>query len=225
MAKKFSYLILILSILFLTIIIFLIKESEFTSTTVKDITVTSCSFFTLILAILLYDRFDYRKVVFQRKLEVVLNLLVDLKSFTFYAKYINTDYEYNIGFEIERVSLKKKFNSEHLDKIISFNENYHKRLYEKISLYITNPFLPKKIGESLKFLYMRNNHSINHIPDFEVIRLFFNDELPINLETLWYIESSNTITLKSYIENYIICLDIIENWINEHSNIKADLNI
>lgn len=225
MAKKFSYLILILSILFLTIIIFLIKESEFTTTIVKDITVTSCSFFTLILAILLYDRFDYRKVVFQRKLEVVLNLLVDLKSFTFYAKYTISNYDYNIGFEIERVSLKKQLNSDHLDKIISFNENYHKRLYDKISFYITNPFLPKKIGDSLQFLYMRNNHSINHISDFEVIRLFFNDELPFDLDTLWYIESSNTITLKSYIENYIICLNIIENWINEHSNIKADLNI
>lgn len=225
MAKKFSYLILILSILFLTIIIFLIKESEFTTTTVKDITVTSCSFFTLILAILLYDRFDYRKVVFQRKLEVVLNLLVDLKSFTFYAKYTISNYDYNIGFEIERVSLKKQLNSDHLDKIISFNENYHKRLYEKISFYITNPFLPKKIGDSLQFLYMRNNYSINHIHDFEVIRLFFNDELPFDLDILWYIESSNTITLKSYIENYIICLNIIENWINEHSNIKADLNI
>lgn len=225
MAKKFSYIIFILSILFLSIIIFLIKESEFTTTAVKDITITSCSFFTLVLAILLYDRFDYRKVVFQRKLEVVLNLLVDLKSFTFYAKYTNANYDYNLGFEIERVSLKKQLNSDHLDKIISFNENYHKRLYEKISSYITNPFLPKKIGQSLQFLYMRNNHSINHIPNFEVIRLFFNDELPINLDTLWYIESSNTITLKSYIENYIICLDIIENWINEHSNIKADLNI
>jgi hypothetical protein len=225
MAKKFSYIIFILSILFLSIIIFLIKESEFTTTAVKDITITSCSFFTLVLAILLYDRFDYRKVVFQRKIEVILNLLVDLKSFTFYAKYTNANYDYNLEFEIERISLKKQLNSDHLDKIISFNENYHKRLYEKISPYTTNPFLPKKIGQSLQFLYMRNNHSINHIPNFEVIRLFFNDELPINLDTLWYIESSNTITLKSYIENYIICLDIIENWINEHSNIKADLNI
>ncbi len=72
---------------------------------------------------------------------------------------------------------------------------------------------------------MRNNHSINHIQDAEVIRLFFSDELPFNLDTLWYIESSNTITLKSYIQNYISCLDIIENWINDHSNIKADLNI
>ena len=225
MAKKFSYLIIILSTLFLSIIIFIIKESEFTTTTVKDVTITSCSFFTLILAILLYDRFDYRKVVFQKKLEVVLNLLVDLKSFTFHAKYTNANYDYNIGFKIERSSLKKQLNSDHLDKIISFNENYHKRLYEKISPYVNNPFLPKKIAESLQFLYMLNNHSINHIPNFEVIRLFFNDELPINLDGLWHIESSNSITLKSYVENYILCLNIIENWINEHSNIKADLNI
>ncbi|MFH6996537.1 hypothetical protein ACHRVZ_01320 [Flavobacterium sp. FlaQc-57] len=225
MSKIFSYIIFVISILFLIIIIFLIKESEFSTTTIKDIAVISCSFSTLILAVLLYDRFDYRKVIFQRKLEVVLKLLVDLKSFTFYANYTNSDYNYNVGFDIERLSLKKQLNSNHLEKIISFNDNYHKRLYEKISSYITNPFLPKKIGESLQFLYMRNNHSINHIADFEVIRLFFNDELPINLDTSWYIESSNTITLKSYLQNYITCLDIIENWINEHSNIKADLNI
>jgi hypothetical protein len=225
MAKRFSYLIIILSVLFLTIIIFLIKESQFNTTTVKDITITSCSFFTLVLAILLYDRFDYRKVVFQKKLDIVLKLLVDLKSFTFYGKYVNANYDFNIGFEIERNSLKKQLNSNHLDKIISFNDNYHNRLYEKISPYFTNPFLPKEIQKGLQFLYMRNNHSINHIQDAEVIRLFFSDELPFNLDTLWYIESSNTITLKSYIQNYISCLDIIENWINDHSNIKADLNI
>ncbi len=225
MAKKFSYLIIILSILFLTIITFLIINSQFNTTSVKDITITSCSFFTLILAILLYDRFDYRKVVFQKKFDIVLKLLVDLKSFTFHGKFIDTNYEYNIGFEIERNYLKKQLGSNHLDKVISFNDKYHERLYEKISPYFSNPFLPKEIVKGLQFLYMRNNHSINNLPDTNVIRLFFDDELPCKLDTLWYVDSSNVITLRSYIQNYIICLDIIEEWINKYSNINADLNI
>lgn len=225
MAKSFFYLISFLSVLFLLIIIFLIRESKLTTTTVKDITIISCSFFTLILAILLYDRFDYRKVIFQKKLSVILDLLVDIKSFTFFAQYTNDSGQHNMVFQIDRNSLENQLKYKHLNTVISFNENYHKRLYTKITPYINNPFLPKKIAESLQFLYMLNNNSINHISNIEVSRIFFSDEIPIELDQIWYIESSNTVVLKSYIENYIICLNIIEDWINKHSNIKVDLNI
>ena len=231
MAKRFSYIILILSILFFLIIIFIIRESEFTSTAVKDVTVTSCSFFTLILAILLYDRFDYRKVVFQKKLDIILSLLVDLKSSTFYVKYIRPNRtEFHAAFNIDRKSLNK--NIEFSDKLISFDKSYHDIFYRKIWPYFNNPFLPKEISESLQFLTMANRHSINHLTDIDVMKLSYDDESYSTLENifstennLWYIESSETITLKNYTNNYINCLNIIEGWIDKHSNIKVDLNI
>lgn len=229
MTKKFTYLIFILCSLFFLIILFIIKESEFTSTAVKDITVTSCSFFTLILAILLYDRFDYRKTIFQRKLEIVLDLLVNLKSSDFHIKYYCDGKSTSVvAFEIKRDSLKRKVQEKYLHGLFCFDNNYEVFFRKKILPFINNPFMPKEISESLYFFRLKSYHSINHLPDFQYkyIRMYYEGDIKFTDENVQlFTESSQTLTFKSYLDSYANCLDIIENWINKHSNIKSDLNI
>lgn len=56
-----------LLIIFISTLFFLIIESELNPSTIKDISVLTYSTFTLIIALLLFDRFDYRKKIFEKK--------------------------------------------------------------------------------------------------------------------------------------------------------------
>ncbi|WP_219634600.1 hypothetical protein, partial [Flavobacterium chungangense] len=72
--------IYIILFLYVIVLIFLVSESELNTTTVKDISIFTSSIFTLIIALLLFDRFDYRKKIFDKKLQVVLELIEFLKK-------------------------------------------------------------------------------------------------------------------------------------------------
>lgn len=118
MKKKFSnFLIPILALSYLLIISIIIINSKFNTNVVKDITLITTSFSTLIIALLLYDRFNFRKIIFERKLDIVLKLLEHLKSTRVQINYRN--FENELVFfgtvSVDRAEINKLLSSNHFN--------------------------------------------------------------------------------------------------------------
>lgn len=118
MKKKFSnFLIPILALSYLLIISIIIINSKFNTNVVKDITLITTSFSTLIIALLLYDRFNFRKIIFERKLDIVLKLLEHLKSTRVQINYRN--FEKELVFfgtvSVDRAEINKLLSSNHFN--------------------------------------------------------------------------------------------------------------
>lgn len=109
--------IAILLIIFISTLSFFIIESKLNPSTIKDISVLTYSTFTLIIALLLFDRFDYRKKIFERKPEATLTLLSEIKSTKIKITYDNKlDNRFFGGsFLIDKKQLNVPSLKEHID--------------------------------------------------------------------------------------------------------------
>ncbi|WP_394775867.1 hypothetical protein [Flavobacterium sp.] len=233
MSKNFTSISIKLIILaYFIVTILIIKESYFDSTVIKDISLITSSFCTLIIAILLFDRFDYRKKIFDKKLDIVLSLLEDLKSTSIMLLYVNKPKEiwYAAG---SRIIDKKQLNIKHLKETIDFSccvliqpSNFAKYL-RKIELYKANPFMPKEIVKSLNFISHCPLHAIEDDTKYNshYIQVSFNDRDNKNYSLDSWYRTADSMTFEILIMGYINCLDNIEKWINIHSNYDADLNL
>ncbi len=186
----------------------LIKESKFNSTTVKDISLTTTSFITIIIAVLLFDRFGYRKIIFEKKLELVLELLEKIKAIRIQVTYESTQ-KHSAG--IVNIS-KKKIN--HLKTLLnpesfvvfSLDEMYSH--FQEMSLLRTNPFMPKEIAKNLDFLNVTSLTKVkgNSIYENEHIKLSINRN-PKNLSSLEdWCKTDEDISFNTFTNNYLICL-------------------
>ncbi|MEM0542132.1 hypothetical protein WFZ85_05865 [Flavobacterium sp. j3] len=216
---------------YLVILSIIIYCSEFNTNVVKDITLITTSFSTLIIALLLYDRFNYRKIIFERKLEIVLDLLEHIKKTRIQINYRNTEtLKIFVGtvsvdrLEIKNLLLNNYFNKE--AKIIL--EAIELRDYvDEIMRFKTNPFMPIEIANSLEFLSMEYFEGVEVKPEYqsEYIKISINKSVK-NFKDLkgWY-NLGKEISFDTFIKNYLKSLDEIENWINKHSNTEAKLNL
>ena len=225
--------IIFLLIIFISTLSFFIIESKLNPSTIKDISVLTYSTFTLIIALLLFDRFDYRKKIFERKLEATLTLLSEIKSTKIKITYNNKLDNRSFGgssFLIDKKQLDVPYLKDNIDfnaKIVFDPINYFE-YKEKIALHISNPFIPKEIVESLSFLSVNHLKSINNDIEYKSkkVKILFNHNSK-NLLTDDNVLSKPSIEMEfgTFIENYINILNSIENWIDKHSNFKSELNL
>ncbi len=224
--------IAILLIIFISTLSFFIIESKLNPSTIKDISVLTYSTFTLIIALLLFDRFDYRKKIFERKLEATLTLLSEIKSTKIKITYDNKlDNRFFGGsFLIDKKQLNVPFLKEHIDfkaKIVFEPINFFEYT-EKIALHISNPFMPKEIVESLSFLSVGHLKAISNDIEYKnkKVKILFNHNSK-NLPTEDNVLSKPSIEMEfgTFIQNYINILNSIESWIDKHSNFKSELNL
>jgi hypothetical protein len=225
--------IIFLLITFICALSFLIIESELNTSTIKDICVLTYSTFTLIIALLLFDRFDYRKKIFERKLEATLTLLSELKSTKIKITYKNKlDNRFFGGssFLIDKKKIDIPFLKDHIDfkaKIVFEPSNFFEYA-EKIDIHSSNPFMPKEIVKCLIFLSVGHLKSISNDIEYKnkKVEILFNhnsQNLPIDDNVLS--KPSIEMEFGNFIDNYINILNSIENWINKHSNFKSELNL
>lgn len=224
-----KFFITLLSVIYLIIICLIIRDSCFSSTVVKDISMITTSFFTLMIAILLYDRFNYRKIIFERKLELVLNLLEKLKATRIQVSYNKKDSKHFAGvIEINKLNILWFQKNEHINPnaFVVFELQVRDYWNEIVTLK-NNPFMPKEISKSLDFLsfnYLemvsQNNTYVN-----EHFQLSINNN-PTNLKNLdnWT-KTEIDISFYDFLNGYLKSFNRIENWIDKHSNFKSELNI
>ncbi len=218
---------------FYIVIIFLIVQNSYLSgDVVKDISLISISFFSLLIALLLYDRFDYRKKIFERKLDACLELLSFIKSTKILIFYQNNlEQKYHMRsclIDKEQLNSQNLKNDIDLSVKVVFEAISFFKYLEEMNKHKTNPFLPKEIVKSLNFL-------TNSTPFFgierdityqnEYIKISVNDNINNIKDLKGWSKPSSEINFEVFINNYINVLNCIENWINKHSNFDADLNL
>ena len=101
---------------------------------------------------------------------------------------------------------------------------------EKLMKYKNNPFLPSEIVLSLKFLDFDELWGVGKLEERkysnEYTQLVINKKPKGELNTLdGWCRMNDDITLESFINSYYGVFESIEKWLDEHSNIKSELNI
>lgn len=226
-----STLITILSLLYIGLIAFLVKESYFETSAVKDIAVITSSFSTLVIALLLYDRFDYRKKIFEKKLQIVLDLLENIKSTKIQFAYRNIEKEKMfVGpLFIDKKQIDFNFYEENMNTnaYIIFQADELHTYFDKISLLRAHPFMPKEIVNSLEFLSINRLEGVKTDPNYqnEYIKLSINKSMKSGLDLEDWYKPGENIQFITFIKSYLNCLSAIEQWINKHSNIRTELNL
>lgn len=225
--------VIALSVLYFIIISVVIKISYFDSSAVKDIASITSSFLTIIIALLLYDRFGYRKIIYEKKLDLVLKLLENLKATCLYIAYKNIDkkksFYGSIFIDKKQIDLKLLESHFNINSFVVFHIGDIENYFTKFNFLVSNPYMPKELIKKLEFLNINNFQGVEKIPYYqnEYIKISINKSASsVVIEDLngWY-KMPNDMSLLTFINNYLLCLDSIEEWINKHSNIKSDLNI
>lgn len=223
-------LIYIIISLYAIVLIFLIRKSELNTTSVRDISILTSSTFTLIIALLLFDRFDYRKKIYEKKLQIVIELIEFLKKTRLQISQKSKEKEilYVGGLIVDRnlISNFKKGELDFNSKIIFDINDVHK-YFEEIEIYKVNPFMPKSIAKSLEFvgiqpLYGKPEIDEEYISNFTKISINSKQDF---LKIEGCSKPEKEISLTEFLDSYLKTLNEIESWINMHSNFKSELNI
>ncbi len=229
--ERINSLVVAILILFYigVIMTLLISNNSFNSNILKDIFLTTTSFITLIIAILIYDRFGYRKIIFEKKLDIVLKLLEKIKSTQIIVSYENRE-------ERKMSICSVMINQEEVNRL---NETLNPKAYvvfsieelntyfKEMNLMCSNIYMPKEISKRLEFISITYLEGVtgNKTYENENIKLSINKNVG-NISSLdgWY-KTHEDLSFETFTNNYFTCVNTIENWINKYSSIRADLNI
>lgn len=226
---KTKFILFSLIATYFVIISIFIKYSEFNSITIKDVFLITTSFTTLIIALLLFDRFNFRKIVFEKKLNLIIELIELIKATKISFDYKNILDEKMImgNIFIDRNEINTFLKANHLNNnsFVVFEIKNVNNYLDHVKKIRGNPFFPKELITSLTFLNNNYFESVenNEIYQNESINIFFNYEK--NNDENIFVRFENDIKLKEFLNNYLVLLNKIEIWVNEYSNFESDLNL
>ena len=204
---------------------FFIKNDSDSWMTVLGTAFTSlgavATFFTLLIAIFLYNKFSLDNKFLENKTVKVLELADYLKG-----KTINIETEtfvYYLRFNIDDPRLKNEsFYKLMKSRIIVINFNDFNSFTDKVLEMKRSYWLPKEIKEKLEFL---NFYAITEI----------SDELKQNKIAKVYLQRENKngdfgitlpeLTVEEFLNKKNLLVEEIYKWINKYSEIKIDLKL
>lgn len=228
---KLIYWILGTGLIFLVIITYLDTpiEQVFVIETQKLFPVLT-SVATLAIAIALYDKYGYRKNIYEKKLNTVLELLAEIKALSIVVHY---EHEYEEYGEISTTNINKKFTTiQHLSEK-SLNApliyNIHEYIYgiSKIISIGNSPYLPTELSKNLEFLNIRQWTKVDFKETPEYTKISFANLKPSDEYNEYWVlrKKSDNMTLKQYLFNLNEILKNVESWIDKHGGFTSDLNI
>lgn len=187
------------------------------------------SFVTLIIALKIYDRFGLNKKIAEKRTELIVDLLIELKN-----KSFRIDVQTN-GKRTNMLFLPKKniynylqvLSKDQLNSKVFFLLEEKENLFKKIELIENHPLLPKAIRSKLEFLTVKSGFRPEINPELHTAQICYSNEGVKKLEDkkLWFIIFNNNCSLKEYLIKYQSLFEEIDKWINKYSNLSDELNI
>lgn len=176
------------------------------------------SFITVLIALLLYNKYGLDKTVKNKNLDIVLALLFEIRKIRILVE--SNSFSCSYGAAIENI---EHFESFYSTKLL-FPKSYFsdlKPLYE-IS---QDLFLPREIGEKLKIVLPTMQFHVQEntdISDYGKVIINYNQD---NNE--WKVNRINRdedVTLFDYLTSWDDLISTVIDWCNRNSNTNLDLN-
>jgi hypothetical protein len=224
--KNQILLIIIIFIILLITLNFFNKNINESFNLASEILQLIFSIITLVIAINIYDKFGINKNITEKRTELLLKLLIELKGLNFRV-IIKSEKSISLRFFVSSKDITKNLDGlskDQLDTKIIFKINDQNQISEKLKYYNDNPVLPKKIRENLNFLKPSPGDILdfNELDNVSALNFYINDS---KTEKTDWIYNENLYNLNEFVIKFRDLFTEIEKWINEHSNLKDDLNI
>ena len=193
---------------------------------VGDIVKIAASLGTLVIALLLFDKFGVRKKIVEDRIYLVLDLISQVKNLRIsaHAKE-NTSETYmpwiNASKDMSGYKKVKEINN----LIVVFDVEDFQEGLKGILKILNNSLIPIEIKEQLNFFEIsKASPGINDNIDCVKICFTKNSFLPTD-DQKWFDvngQEMNFVTFITNLENFLVAGEI---WINKHMNPKIKLNI
>ena len=181
---------------------------------------------TTIIALKIYDRFGLNKKLSEKRTELIVELLIELKKIYFRAQIDNRISapfyaSKNMDNQFKHIEVKDQN-----IKILLHLEDFDTAT-EKIIILKNNPLMPPSISEKLTFLEKSGGQINPELREIHRTKLFFTKKSieAGKEENHWMVKSNNNCSLKEFVLKFNELFIEIEVWIDKHSNLDEKLNI
>ena len=191
---------------------------------------TIASTVTIIIALLLFDRFGVSKKTLDKKVEIVFKLLEAIKSKTIYAEYeSDSGVEYFAAISISENLEQLITNKEMLGKDILFNYEDINNGLSEIHQFRASIWLPVQIRKKIEKILFFSVSSVNDsfLQENKCVKIYFDlyPEARKEKEVKWYKTNQKETTFNEFLFNLEDLVAEIKSWLNKHSSSDLELNI
>ncbi len=216
--KKRHFIISITGLSLITLLYFIINNENIVI--ILSLSQAIFSFITLMIAIVLFDRYQAGSKLNDKTINIVIEYIEFLRRSTIIAeihKYEKKKLEKN-GFTIVHFDSNNKIREEDNKKLfvdfISFME-----FYNSFSKYIESPWMPKEIKLASKFLQLKEENTVYNLKYIKEDCLILTFSMVEKEDGLMTIENSNN--LKEFNENVVNLMNVLNKWIKQQA---SDIN-
>ncbi|AUC13799.1 hypothetical protein BTO06_00935 [Tenacibaculum sp. SZ-18] len=244
MKKKKKNFIIVFIILNIILISWIIIHNDYCFEKIikyaKELAVFEFSAISLIIAVSLFDQFGLNKKLTEKRVELIIELLTELKKQEGFGSHfkINGEFMSNPSFYFEKNMVenhKKRFSKDDffkkiLNTQIVINSTDFDNGFQNVRKVINNPIMPKSIVEKAQFLGISGGMGGSKLNESnELLYLYFTSEGKKELvkkETkYWLFKENNNCTLIEFLKKFDNLFAACEDWTNKHSNIDEELNL
>lgn len=196
---------------------------------------------SLFIAISVFDQFGLNKKITEKKVELIIELLTELKN----QKGFGAHYEINGGLLSSRpFYFGESMAKNYIDRVTKLESNYlnflnsrlkmdgndYDEAFKKVKKVLNHPLMPNKIVEKAQFLKLSGG--LKDIIDTEfvgVVYVCFTNEAKIKLiegnREDWFFAENNKCTILEFLNKFDELFNVCEEWVSLHSNINEKLNL
>ena len=191
---------------------------------------TIVSAVTIIIALLLFDRFGVSKKTLDKNVETVFKLLEVIKSKTICAEYeSDSGVEYFAAISISENLKQLIKNKEMLGKDILFNYEDINNGLSEIHQFRASVWLPVQIRKKIEKILFLSVSSVNDsfLQKNKCVKIYFHlfPEARKGKEVRWYKTNQEETTFNEFLSNLEDLVAEIKTWLNKHANSDLELNI
>jgi hypothetical protein len=225
--KKILLGVVILALVLFSAIVPIFGEQQIRGVTTEIIGNLSAiaSFLTLLIAVLLFNRFGIEQTLLDKQTAAVFALVDAIVGLDFQAKKNNASMFFRVRKDItEKVFFKRDIGFDILNTKMLFNVERLQDL-DKVEKAVQNPFMPKDIVKAFKPLEIHILMGLDKggdPRDYVLIGIGFNSTMEVKKCML---VSDGTMTFGEYLERWEQFVGSIETWLRENSSVKIELNM
>ncbi|WP_243472532.1 hypothetical protein [Winogradskyella sp. MH6] len=245
MKKKKKYLIFGFIIINLILIPWIVFHNECDFEKIikytKELAIFEFSTISLIIAISLFDKFGINKKLTEKRTELVLELIAELKAQEGFGTNIfesgnfitNPPFYFGINM-LEKASkmfkhMQNERNQSYLDAPININSQDFDEAFKKVRKLLNNPIMPKSIVQKSSFLKLSGGHNNKELRARKIIVFVYftskaKKELIANNGNTWVVSSNNDCTLREFLVKFENIFKECQQWTDNHSDISEELN-